>query len=559
MGKCLSCCREDQSFQRCYPEDQVTTDTQHHGASSILQANVSLGHKTSYSPVTHKVNSAKASRRLSSLSSPSFSERRCSLFARFQKGNASPYWQQSRANFDSEKDTNFTDLKSSSDHFSSLTSRRSRFSSRKLNTVSCYKSAIFFNPQASGQSVFNLNEIKIFFKTPSNNDAQKHITISAPEYSTKNFKNFEINTTSPAFRNSIDRASYQQNASSFFSLASDQQDGIAADIQQKGQLSKDLKDFLLPGSESYSTDHSPVMIQQHPSQSGTLSFLHKAGISSSYKDSDCFIPLESEVTSACFEDEDRSSLFEILKIRYITANTDTEEQSFPDRKAFNTHVEELNLDVLLQKVDHLRMSESGKSESFELLCDHKEKFRDEIEFMWRFARAYGDMYELSTDTQEKKHYANIGKTLSERAMNRAPMNGHCHLWYAVLCGYVSEFEGLQNKINYGHLFKEHLDIAIKLLPEEPFLYYLKGRYCYTVSKLSWIEKKMAATLFGKVPSSTVQEALHSFLKAEELCPGYSIPNYMYLAKCYTDLEETQNALKFCNLALLLPTVTKEEL
>ncbi|XP_035128668.2 regulator of microtubule dynamics protein 2 isoform X4 [Callithrix jacchus] len=490
MGKCLSYCKEDQRFQRCCPEDQVTTDAQHHGASSVLQPNVSLGHKTSYSPVTHKVNSAKASRRLSSLSSPPFSERRCSLFARFQKGNASPYWQQSRANFDCEEDTSFTDLKSASDRFSSLMSH-------KLSIVPCYKSAIFFNPQASGQSVFNLNEIKIFFKTPSNNDAQKHITISAPEYSTKNCKNFEINATSPAFRNSIDRASYQQSASSF-SLASDiyrpdQQNGIATDIQQRGQLSNNSKDFLLPGSE-----------------------------------------------------------------RYITANTDTEEQSFPVPKAFNIHVEELNLDVLLQKVDHLRMSESGKSESFELLCDHKEKFRDEIEFMWRFARAYGDMYELSTDTQEKKHYANIGKTLSERAINRAPMNGHCHLWYAVLCGYVSEFEGLQNKINYGHLFKEHLDIAIKLLPEEPFLYYLKGRYCYTVSKLSWIEKKMAATLFGKVPSSTVEEALHSFLKAEELCPGYSIPNYMYLAKCYTDLEENQNALKFCNLALLLPTVTKEQ-
>lgn len=37
------------------------------------------------------------------------------------------------------------------------------------------------------------------------------------------------------------------------------------------------------------------------------------------------------------------------------------------------------------------------------------QFRDEIEFIWRFARAYGDMYELSTNAQEKKHYANIGK------------------------------------------------------------------------------------------------------------------------------------------------------
>lgn len=37
------------------------------------------------------------------------------------------------------------------------------------------------------------------------------------------------------------------------------------------------------------------------------------------------------------------------------------------------------------------------------------QFKDEVEFMWRFARGYGDMYEMSTNTQEKKHYANIGK------------------------------------------------------------------------------------------------------------------------------------------------------
>ncbi|XP_005864781.2 PREDICTED: regulator of microtubule dynamics protein 2 [Myotis brandtii] len=243
---------------------------------------------------------------------------------------------------------------------------------------------------------------------------------------------------------------------------------------------------------------------------------------------------------------------------YITASTDTEEQSFPVRKALNRYVEELNLDALLQKADNLRMDESKKMESFELLCDHKEKFRDEIEFIWRLARAYGDMYELSTNTEEKKHYANIGKTLGEKAVTRAPMNGHCHLWYAVLCGYVSEFEGLQNKVNYGYCFKEHLDKAIQLLPAEPFLYYLNGRYCYAVSKLSWIEKKMAATLFGKIPTSTIQEALQNFLKAEELHPGFSKSNYMYLSKCYRDLKETENAMKFHDLAEQLPCITKED-
>ncbi|XP_037008996.2 regulator of microtubule dynamics protein 2-like [Artibeus jamaicensis] len=183
---------------------------------------------------------------------------------------------------------------------------------------------------------------------------------------------------------------------------------------------------------------------------------------------------------------------------------------------------------------------------------------DEIEFIWQFARAYGDMYELSTNIQEKKHYANIGKTLGEKAITRAPMNGHCHLWYAILCGYVSEFEGLQNKINCGHRFKEHLDKAIQLLPEEPFLYYLKGRYCYTVSKLSWIEKKMAATLFGEIPSSTVQEALQNFQKVEDLYPGFSKCNYLFLAKCSVDLKKREDAMKFCNLVMLLPCVTRED-
>lgn len=49
---------------------------------------------------------------------------------------------------------------------------------------------------------------------------------------------------------------------------------------------------------------------------------------------------------------------------YVTANTDTEEQSFPVPKAFNTHVEELNLDALIQMADNLRVNEGKKSGEF---------------------------------------------------------------------------------------------------------------------------------------------------------------------------------------------------
>jgi len=32
-----------------------------------------------------------------------------------------------------------------------------------------------------------------------------------------------------------------------------------------------------------------------------------------------------------------------------------------------------------------------------------------VGFLWRFARAYGDMFEMATDAEEKKRYVSDGK------------------------------------------------------------------------------------------------------------------------------------------------------
>lgn len=76
--------------------------------------------------------------------------------------------------------------------------------------------------------------------------------------------------------------------------------------------------------------------------------------------------------------------------------------------------------------------------------------------------------------------------------------------------------------------------------------------------MSWIEKKVAAALFGTPPTSTVEEALQHFLKAEEMHPGYSKYNYVYLAKCHKDLGQKNNALKYCDSALSILSVTNED-
>ncbi|NXH87652.1 RMD2 protein, partial [Edolisoma coerulescens] len=237
---------------------------------------------------------------------------------------------------------------------------------------------------------------------------------------------------------------------------------------------------------------------------------------------------------------------------YLTAYTDSEGDSEEERRCMKSpdamvkSEEDEDLFNFLQQVDNLHKgSEDDKKEGFRLLLEKDDKYENCVDFLWRLARAYGDLFEMTTDAEEKRKYYVCVFFFSP-------------LRFAIMCGYMSQFESVQNKIRNGYLFKEHLDKAIELKPQDPFLYYLNGRWCYSVAQLSWIEKKVAAALYGTPPTSTVEEALQNFLKAEEMHPGYSKCNYVYLAKCYKDLGQKNNALKYCDSALSILSVTNED-
>ncbi|XP_072783302.1 regulator of microtubule dynamics protein 2 isoform X5 [Taeniopygia guttata] len=250
---------------------------------------------------------------------------------------------------------------------------------------------------------------------------------------------------------------------------------------------------------------------------------------------------------------------------YLTAHTDSEGDSEEEKRCMKSpdavvkSEEDDDLLNFLQKVDNLHKgSEDDKKEGFSLLLEKDDKYGNSVDFLWRFARAYGDLFEMTTDAEEKRKYVTDGKIKAEKAVQLDAGSAESHQWFAIMCGYMSQFESIQNKIRNGYLFKEHLDKAIELKPQDPFLYYLNGRWCYSVAQLSWLEKTVAAALFGTPPTSTVEEALQNFLKAEEMHPGYSKCNYVYLAKCYKDLGQKNNALKCCDSALSILSVTNEE-
>nr|XP_033792715.1 regulator of microtubule dynamics protein 2 isoform X2 [Geotrypetes seraphini] len=250
---------------------------------------------------------------------------------------------------------------------------------------------------------------------------------------------------------------------------------------------------------------------------------------------------------------------------YMTAHTDPEVESENEKKQAHLPTDilmpcpEAVPLMLLQQADRLHDgSELSKQQGFRLMIETEEKYGNRVAFLWRLARAYGDMFDITLDMEEKKNYAFNGKEIAEKAIHLDAKSADSHQWFAILCGYMSEVESVQNKIKNGYLFKEHLDKAIELRPQDPLLYYLLGRWCYAVSQLSWIERKIATTLFGSPPSATVQEALQNFLKAEEIHPGYSKYNYVYIAKCYKDLGQNIKATRYCDAASSIMSITKED-
>lgn len=220
---------------------------------------------------------------------------------------------------------------------------------------------------------------------------------------------------------------------------------------------------------------------------------------------------------------------------------------------------EEELGRLLQQADDLhRGNDQEKREGFQMLLNNKLVYGDKQDFLWRLARAYSDMYEITEDAEEKKNYVSDGKEEAETALLLGDQSSECHQWYAILCGQFSEHESIQKRIQAGHEFKKHIDQAITLKPDNPRSYYLLGQWCYKVSHLGWLERKTASALYEEPPTASVQDALQNFLQAEKLSPGFSKMGRVYIAKCYRELGDNSMAAHWLSLASELPVITKED-
>ncbi|KAH9490332.1 Regulator of microtubule dynamics protein 2 [Bulinus truncatus] len=202
-----------------------------------------------------------------------------------------------------------------------------------------------------------------------------------------------------------------------------------------------------------------------------------------------------------------------------------------------------NIDKLLEQVDYENLTDA-----FSMLTDLIAKHPDVSEFQWRLAKVCFLLASeglIKNSDQPNCTQSELMKTAQEaarRALELDDKSGDAHKWMAIVLGSITQFLPVQEQIRNAYDIKSHIQSAIKYKPNDSLPYHMLGRWCYSVYMLTWVERKVAATLFATPPTATIEEAIEHLLKAEEISPEGSIDNALYLGKAYLAKKDYEKAV-----------------
>ncbi|KAI1287104.1 Regulator of microtubule dynamics protein 2 [Halotydeus destructor] len=182
------------------------------------------------------------------------------------------------------------------------------------------------------------------------------------------------------------------------------------------------------------------------------------------------------------------------------------------------------------------------------------------DLQWRMARAafkVAGAAEVAKDQVKRKEYLEEAEAHCNKALELDADNADAHLWLANVYGKICDFLGTKERIARGKDVQNHLEACVKIRPDEFNAYYTWGRWCMEVAKLTWLEKKIAAAIFDKVPEATYADAVDKFKMVNKLHPDWRA-SYYWLGKSLVNLKNYKEAFKAFDAAITMDIRDEED-
>ncbi|KAI5640510.1 regulator of microtubule dynamics protein 1 [Phthorimaea operculella] len=212
---------------------------------------------------------------------------------------------------------------------------------------------------------------------------------------------------------------------------------------------------------------------------------------------------------------------------------------------------------VIEKADDL--FENGHyEECYEVLKEANEQGKN-VEVLWRTTRA---LYNMSKQTKynnaQKKSMVNDAFLIISDLLQTHYDNYAVQKWYALMLDAKSSYDGVSERIKQLENVKKHMDLAVTLNPEDATTLYMLGEWCYQITEMPWHQRKIAEVLFATPPTSSYEDALEYFLRAEAVQPRFYSLNLLRLGSCYLKLEKEDQAKYYLKLAASYPAKSNDD-
>jgi tetratricopeptide (TPR) repeat protein len=180
-----------------------------------------------------------------------------------------------------------------------------------------------------------------------------------------------------------------------------------------------------------------------------------------------------------------------------------------------------------------------------------------VSVLVRIARQYRHLMADATLREEKLRLGGLSLDYALRAAALAPNDSEAQLSPAITYGKMMPFEKARQQVETTPLIKAGADRAIQLDPRNDVAWYVLGRWHEVLADVSMVKRVLGQLLYGKLPTSTNEEAATCFNKAMEINPR-QLRNYIELGRTYAQMGRTADARRFIEKGLAMPNMEHDD-
>jgi tetratricopeptide (TPR) repeat protein len=173
------------------------------------------------------------------------------------------------------------------------------------------------------------------------------------------------------------------------------------------------------------------------------------------------------------------------------------------------------------------------------------------------ARQYRHLMADASSPQEKLLLGGRALDSAKRAVVLAPDSSEAQASVALSYGKLLPLESSKEQIETARRVKAAAERALRLDQTNDIAWHVLGRWHEGYADLTGIRRALGELLYGKLPTSTYDEAAKCFRKALEANP-HRLVHYIELGRVYAKMGRDAEARRLIEAGLAMPSVEKED-